>query len=155
MNFRNFAHKSNFVFVTNLFGEESTYSIQSANLPGISLQSIDSSHRGMNLSFQGDTLDFSELNIEMILFEDFSNWIEVVDTFNKMRELEDNEMNIEERRSTLFLQDENQDNILKIDFFNSKLLSVSDIEFSTSDDTDEEITFSLSIKYDYYTVEKL
>jgi len=153
MNLRNFSHKSNFIFETNLFGENSTYTIQSCNLPGISLNPVETSNRGMNLSFQGDTLNYNELNLEFILEEDFSNWTEIINHFDKMRKIGSDTGNIDEKMSTLFIQNDNQKTLLKLKFFNCKATSISDIDFSSNEDDDEEITFTVTIKYDYFIIE--
>lgn len=154
MNLRNFAHKSNFIFETNLFGENTTYSIQGVNLPGVSLNPVDTSHRGMNLSFQGDTLNYNDLNVDLILDEDFSNWLEIMEHINKMREIGGDTGNLDEKTSTLFVQNENEKTLFKINFYNCKVINISDLEFSSNEDDDEEITFNITIKYDYYKIEK-
>ena len=86
MNTRNFTHNSNFLFTTNLFGEETTYNLQTVNLPGISFSNVQLSKSSIMGNLQGDTPTYSPLNLSFIVDEELKIWKEFINIAQKMRD---------------------------------------------------------------------
>ena len=151
-NNRNFTHSSNFIFVTNLFNDEQTsYSIQEVNLPGLSFSHIASSHRSVNLNLQGDTLNFNDLTLNLIVDEELKVWKEIVNKMTRMRDAYSSNGEKVEEMSFLEIHDDNSKLVLKLAFSGCMIESIDDLAFTTITE-DEIITCSVTLKYDYYQV---
>jgi len=151
---RNFTHTSNFLFITNLFGKETTYYIQGVNLPGLNFSHIETSHRGGNLKLQGDTLVFNDLILNFIIDENLTVWKEITEIMLKMRKPDNGSFTSKEdykKYSYLEIHDDNSNKILKLEFIDSRIESIEDLMFSTNN-SDEIITCTVYLKYDYYNI---
>jgi len=153
MSQRNFSHISNFIFGTNMLGEETQYNIQGCNLPGVSISHIKTNKNSQSLFLQGDTIEYNPLEIELILDEGLETWKDIMSKFEHMREQQEGTGEILQSGSWLLIQDDNSNNILKINFYNTIINSIGDLKFSTTSE-DNNITLSISISYDYYTIGK-
>lgn len=152
-NNRNFTHSSNFVFVTNLFNDEQTaYSIQEVNLPGLSFAHIQASKRSAMLNFQADTLNFNDLTLNLIVDEELKVWKEIVTKLTRMRDAYTTEGENIEEMSFLEIHDDNSNLVLKLAFSGCMIESIDDLSFTTISE-DEIITCSVTLKYDYYQIE--
>jgi len=150
MSVRNFTHKSNFIFGSNLLDENSIYYVQSTNLPGLSLNHISTSTRSMSLNFQGDTLVFNDLNLNIILDEELNTWKDIVNTIFKMRK--DGVGTLADQTSWLEIHDDNSNLILKLFFHGSLIESIGDVEYESNSE-DDILTLPLTIKYNFYSIE--
>lgn len=153
MSTRNFTHNSNFIFGTNLFGEETTYAIQECTLPGVTFSHIDIGRQSVMGHMQGDTLVYNDLSISIIIDEELKTWKEIVQSMQQMRNPVDGNGKIIEKMGWLEIHDDNTNKILKLDFVGMMLESIDDLQYSTNSE-DEIITCSIGLKYDYYTIEQ-
>ena len=55
------------------------YFCSAVNLPGISLNAVETPYRGVNLSFTGDRLTFEDLTIQFNIIENMENYKETFD----------------------------------------------------------------------------
>ena len=152
MSVRNFSHNSNFFFQTNLFSEEETsYAIQEVNLPGVSFSHIQASARSVMGNFQGDTLTFNDLTLNLIIDEDLVVWKEIMNKMLTMRNPENELGELVEKYSYLEIHDDNSNQILKLEFKDCMIESIDDLAYNTTSE-DEIITCSITIKYDYFVI---
>ena len=151
---RNFSHTSNFFFGSNLFGEETLYAIQSCNLPGLSFTHIMTATRGVSAYIQGDTITYTDLNIEIIVDEELKTWKDIVGSMQKMRDPVTSSGELIEKISWLEIHDDNSKLILKLYFQGSKIESIGDLQYLSTGE-DEILILPCTIKYDYYTIEDL
>lgn len=152
MSNRNFSHTSNFVFGTNLFGEATTYALQSVNLPGMSFSHIQVNKRSVMGNIQGDTPTFNQLSLEFIVDEKLELWIEIVQNFKKMREQQRGIGEKITEYAWLEIHDDDSNRILKLNFTGALFESVDDLLFNTTGE-DEVMTLTASMMYDYYEIE--
>jgi hypothetical protein len=150
-NTRNFTHNSNFFFGTNLFGEETMFNIQTCNLPGLNFSHIQTGRQSSLLNFQGDTLTFNDLTVDIIVDEDLEIWKDIAGSMLKMRDAESGHGELIEKNSWLDIHDDNGKSVLKLRFKNCLIESIDDLAYNTNAD-DEIITVSVTIKYDYYEI---
>lgn len=151
-NLRNFTHSSNFFFVTNLFSnEETTYSIQEVNLPGLSFSHIQAANRSALLNLQGDTLTFNDLILNIIIDEKLTVWKEIIGTMLKMRDAYSTKGENIEEMSFLEIHDDNSNLVLKLEFSGCMIETIDDLSYSTISE-DEIVTCSVTIKYDYFRI---
>jgi len=149
---RNFTHNSNFLFQTNLFTEEeTTYAIQECPLPGLSFSHIQIGARSVLGNVQGDTLNFNDLTISLIIDEELKVWKEIVQKMLKMRNPENSLGEQIQKYSYLEIHDDNSKEVLKLEFIDCTIESIDDLMYNTTSQ-DEVITCSVTIKYDYYIV---
>jgi len=149
---RNFTHNSNFIFQTNLFGEETMYGIQEVALPGMSFSHIQVGRQSVMGNVQGDTITYNELSVNIIMDEDLFIWKEIVDTLqNKMRHPDQGIGERVEKIGYLEIHDDNTNKVLKLEFHGMMVESIDDMSYNTNSD-DDIITVGVNIKYDYYTL---
>ena len=148
---RNFTHNSNFVFNTNLFGEETQYNIQEVQLPGLSFAHMQTSTNSTFLNMQGDTLTYNDLTLNFIIDEDLMVWKEIVKSLQTMRDPTSGTGELLEKYSYLEIHDDNSKLVLKLEFINCMIEGIDDLAYNTTSQ-DEIITCSATIKYDYYTI---
>lgn len=153
MNNRNFTHTSNFIFGTNLFSEDVTYYAQTINVPGISFGHIESSTRSVKFNLQSDTMEFSPLNITLIVDEQLENWKQIFKTLKRMREQDKGTGEKVEEYLWIEIHDDNSQKILHLDFYGAMLESLGDLTFNTTSE-DEIVTTDIVIKYDYYDIKE-
>ena len=150
---RNFTHSSNFFFGTNLFGEETIYSIQNFNLPGISFTHIDMAKSSVRGVIEGDTILYNDLSINIILDEKLEVWKDIITTMQKMRNPYTSEGEYIHKRAWLEIHDDFSKIVLKIWFEDVMIESIDDIPFASNQE-DEIITLGITLKYDYFTIDK-
>jgi hypothetical protein len=151
MNPRNFSHSSNFFFGSTLFGEETLYRVQSCNLPGISFSHSMISKGAVQGWLQGDTIQYNDITLDIILDEGLKSWRDIVETAIRMRNPESSDGENIERTSWLEIHDDNSKVILKLVLNNSRIDNISDVIFSTITE-DDILVMPITVKYDYFTV---
>lgn len=152
--YRNFSHTSNYFFGTTLFGEETLYSIQTCNIPGLSFNHIVTSHRSIKVNLTADTLEFGDLSVSIILDEDLEIWKDIVNTMFTIREQDEGIGVVVEKESWLEIHNDDSKTILKLWFHRCMLSSISDLDFNTTSE-DEILVLNVVIKYDHYTIEAI
>ncbi len=151
-NLRNFTHSSNYVFQTNLFSEEETnYAIQEVQLPGLSFSHIQAGRQSAMLNLQGDTIQFNDLTLNLIVDEKLQVWKDVVNKMIRMRDAYSTHGESIEDMSFLEIHDDNSKLVLKLEFSGCMISSIDDLTFTTISE-DEIITCAVTIKYDYYQI---
>lgn len=151
MSIRNFSHTSNFFFGSTLLGEETLYRVQSCNLPGVSFSHIQTSKSSVIGWIQGDTIQYNDITLDIILDEGLKTWKEIINKIIKMRDPETSDGSNLEAESWLEIHDDNSNIVLKLILNGSRIDSISDVIFSTITE-DEVLVMPLTIKYDYFTV---
>ena len=149
---RNFTHNSNFFFQTNLFtDDETSYAIQECNLPGMSFSHIQVSKSSVFGNMQGDTITYNDLILSFIIDEDLVVWKEIVNKLQKMRTPEPTTGEEIMKMGYLVIQDDNTNEVLKLQFIDTMIENIDDLNYSTNSD-DEIITCTITIRYDYYNI---
>jgi len=148
---RNFTHNSNFTFQTNLFGEDSNYGIQSVQLPGLSFSHIEISRHSIMGGIQGDTINYNNLSLDLIIDEELKIWKDMVQKLQEMRSPDSGTSKQIEEFGYLEIHDDNTKKVLKLEFKGMMLESIGDMNYNTTSE-DEVLTLNVTIKYDYFRV---
>jgi hypothetical protein len=151
MNTNNFHQKSNFTAGGSLF-DKSTYYLTSVNIPGLSLSPIEVGGRGSSkMQLSPDTITWSPLTFDVLIDEDFEVYKEINDIFRKNIKADGT---FEDLYFDFWVEVSNNkgNKIMKLDFTNCRLTSISDIFMDTQDDTTEH-TLSIDLIYDTYDID--
>jgi len=152
MSHRNFSHNSNFIFQTNLFENDTFfYYLQECNLPGLSFSHIEMPKNAVLGNIQGDTITYSPLSISIIIDEKLETWKNIINVAQKMRNPVSSTGEPISKWGHLTIQDDNTNQVVKLEFRDMMLESISDLTYSTTSE-DEIITCTVDIKYDFYTI---
>lgn len=146
----NQALDSNIIFGTDLFGYDTTYSVQAVNLPGVALgySEVPSRYNVLNGKTAGRKLEYNPLSITLLCDENMTIWSGIVRDILSMKNID----SISD--GWIILQDSTGKTIQKITYKNILPVSVGDIEY-TSTGENNELTFDMELVYDYYTIEEV
>jgi hypothetical protein len=126
------------------------------NLPGLSISTADSSTPGLQWDIAGNQLIFEEINIEFMVDEDLSNWLEIYNWLHAIADPKSGQSGgsifDQVTEMQLFVYS-NSNNLNKIFRFNDLYpTSLSSISFSTQSQA-EVLTATVSCNYTTYEVE--
>jgi hypothetical protein len=153
MESKSYALDTSIIFGTTIFDKKVEYNVQTVNLPGITVAHPELTNKsGSAIFMQSDTLTYSELSLTIILDEGFAIWSELVSYFHKMVNNQTGALGDVEGDSYVSITDTSGNVILKVWFRNSKLETVGDLSFASSN-TDENLILDISLKYDYFELE--
>lgn len=148
MNRLNYAQHSNFIAgCSQLFKYE--FYVQEINLPGLNINVYDSYNQGMKHLLTGDSITHTELNLTVMLDEDFL----VYQAFKEWMEgcVNQTSGSFAERDFTFYCDIHNNKGnyLFTVMFYGCKMLSLSDVQMSAQDDTPSN-SVSVSIDYDWF-----
>jgi len=142
-----------------------TFHVQSATLPGLTLQSTTVNNPFVTLQVPGNQITFNALSLSFIVDEEMRSWYEIYDWivqlgnpqgFNKRGRLFDEPktdqlLNVTSD-ATLFIKTNSNNPKYKVNFIGMFPTDLSEIAFSTTD-TQEFVTCTATFNYTYYTFE--
>lgn len=152
MNTANLAQRTNFIASSDKF-ENIPFYLTNVNIPGInfSLSEVGGGRQSASLTMAGDTITYNTLNFDLLIDEDFEIYKEVYSIIKKHISVETSTFG--DFYFDFFIQINNSKGnpVMKIDYFNCRIESLGDIELSTQDESTESI-MSMSLKFDYFTI---
>ena len=152
-----------FKFQLNNFPEVN-YFCQAANLPGVSISSIEVATQLKSIQFSGDEVSFEELSIQFIVDENMKNWLSIYNWIVGLGfatpEDQVEYKKLKERGAlttdaTLTVLTSNMNPQLNFVFRDCFPLSLSSIDFNSTETDVTYVTATVSFQYDSYTVENL
>lgn len=147
--------KSTSFIATLGYNRNLTYTIQSTNLGGASLQPAQMPGRWSNIPFPGDKITFGDLAIRFLVDEDLSQWIDLNEWMFKATEgvTEENIDTLINYVELTILDRENQPTV-RIVYHNAHVTDIGDIEY---DMTGEEASLvcNATFVYTHYTITKV
>jgi hypothetical protein len=123
-----------------------------ANIPGLTLGTIDIARSVVNDARPGDSLTYNDLDISVLCDEDLIAFKEVYNYIMSGAEPVFGNLDVVEPvfDATLFLTT-NKNNIQhKLTFYNCFFKSISDIQLTSSSSDEENFTFDIGIGFSYY-----
>lgn len=129
------------------------YFVQTINIPGISCGKVDTTNMNHRIFFQGDTIEYEELDFSFVVNEDFSNYQYI---HNWIIDYRDHESAADKMQDlTLHILNNNKLAFLKFVFHDAFPIALGaiDLEHINSDST--PITCATSFAYSYFSIEKL
>ena len=152
MNDNNLAQHINFILGSDELDLNPMY-LQTTNLPGVSFSHPETGTTyNAKVHVQADTMTFNNLNLTVLLKEDFSNYRELMEKAFDLYNPETGQF--KQKDFNLYIINNNlKGNFLfKVDYYGCKIESIDDIDLSTNDDS-IPVTFSFSVVYDYYIID--
>lgn len=133
-------------------GRELTYTIQSTNLGGVTLQPAEMPARFSNIPFPGDKAQFGNLNIRFLLDENLSQWTLlnkwVFDMTNGVNQENINDLITSVEISILDRQNQPK---VKIMYHNAHVIDIGDIEYDMVGD-EQTLVCTATFVYTHYTI---
>src|SRR5210317_2406787 len=116
-----------------------------ATLPGLSLTSVDTPYRGVNLSFTGDRLAFEDLTLRINVTENLENYIETFDWIHNLAQTN----NAEDFKvdATLLILSSHNNVVKEIAFKGVFPTSMSAVEFDTQTESIEYVQMDITFNY--------
>jgi len=140
------------------------FTIQEVNLPGVTLGEVNASYATGKTPFAGDTLLYNELNISFLIDETMNNWREIynwqrglaptrLDTAeNQYLPLKQSREGIVSDGTLIIMTNEGNPNIT-VSFKDLFPVSLSDVQFKTTETSIEVIPATVSFRFTSYDIE--
>jgi hypothetical protein len=128
---------------------------QEAAIPGVTIGTITTGYASMADKRPGDTIDFSDLTLTIICDEDLGSYKEIMKYLNMTHDVLTNEIRVapEVFDSFLYLTT-NKNNVQHtLHFYDMWIETVSDLVLQTITGDDNSISFTVGLKYNFYTFE--
>ena len=136
------------------------YFCQNVQVPGVSTSAPVQPSPFANIYRHGDKLVYDQLTITALLDEDIRTWQETYDwlvaltkpeKFEQYNRFYDSNKKLYHDATLTINTNANISN-LRFKFFNCHPVSLSAIQFNTSDSADTTITVDVTFRYDYYEI---
>jgi len=136
------------------------YFCQSVNLPGVTLGEVNRATPFLDMYSPGTKLTYDPLTVEFILDEELQGWKNLYDWFLTMAdpdgfEKRDGSKELQTNKhfsdATLTILSGLNNPILRIQYLNVFPLSISDINFDTTQSADTILTATATFRYQSYT----
>lgn len=149
MNINNLAQRTNYIAGSEKFKNIPFY-LTSVNIPGINLSHIKTGARNSSrVTLSADTVTFNTLAFDMLVDEDFVIYKELMDIISENIDFETGTYNDVYFDFWIELNNNKGNNIMKFEFHNCRLASLSDIILDTQDDSTEYL-LTIEMEYDYF-----
>jgi hypothetical protein len=128
---------------------------QEASIPGITIGTVSQHYQSMEDKRPGDSITFDDLTLTIICDEDLGAFKEILKYINMTHNVIDNVIQVKPEvfDSFLFITT-NKNNIqYKIHFYDMWIETVSALSLQTITGDDNSISFTVGLKYNYYTLE--
>lgn len=140
--------------------------IQKINIPGISLPRVETTNPLLNIAYAGDHLEYGTLEMTFKVDEDLQNYLEIHDwlrgqgklSFSEYRALANVKSYTGEGLKSdisLTVLTSNKRANYEVVFKDAFPLSISGIDFDTTDDDVQHVSASASFRYVYYDITKI
>lgn len=151
-----FAQNTNYYV---LFGLEEfkdiKYYLKKCNLPGFVIEPEKINNKVRNIYIQGGTVDFNSLNISVIINESFDIYLKFIDFMQKNKNTELGTINANPFTAVLFITSNKGNPILKAEFEDCVINSISDVELNDASTETVALTFDIVLKYSNIKYTKL
>lgn len=141
------------------------YFVQTVNIPSLGFQSADVPTPFVNLPFPGDHLRFGEFQLTFKIDEDMQNYLEIYNwlvglgfpdnfsQYSKISNLPTKDGIVSD--ATLMILTSAKNSNIEINFKNLFPISISDVQFDTTQTDVEFVNASVSFKYQSFTINKI
>jgi len=137
------------------------YFITKVNLPSFGYDSsIEQPNRFSLIKHPANKVVFSPLEIEFLVDEDMSNWLEINNWIRRTSVVDDHRDIAEDTtthftQGTLFITNSAMNPNIEVTFYNMFPISISGFEFDSQIQELTPWTSTVVFSYDYYDIEKL
>jgi len=150
----NFLAPNSFALVIdNMTYKNVEYLVKTASIPPISLPKANYSATQRNVGMIGDRIEYSPLDLQFIVDEKLTNYIEIHDWIvGQVNNPDSNFTATKQRDITLIILDSHNNPIKEILFASAFPVSLSTLEFDSGVETIEYLMASVSFEYSYYKI---
>lgn len=143
---KNFALDTNFSFVIKY--RNSAYSCSAVSIPGLSATGAPSGKGKYKVAFPGDTVEYQDLSVTMILLENMENYEEIYNWILNNRDNDTPEYN----DISIMIYNSHSKLIKEIKFVDAFPTELSNLDFSLANTEAKALNFNVSFRYTYYTI---
>lgn len=144
----NLADLSNFMVGSDTL-KITPFFIRAFNIPGISFSHPSMSTRsGVKLKLGADSMEFGDLDLEVLLDSDFNTYFELLDLVFKEVDWDYDSYSMQQFDLWVVSRDSSGRELFRFDFFNCRINSIGNL--SLEPEADLGAMVSLSVSYDYY-----
>jgi hypothetical protein len=153
-NIRNFGLSSNILFNSTMFDEQQVYSVQTVDIPGMSVNHLVQDSPAGTFVLPGNIVSFEPLKLSIIVDEHLDVWNTFYNYLQNYHVVGTTDYHCNKHEiSWLEIYDNKNNYLFKIEFNNCYLKSVSSLKYA-SDANDSTLSVDIEILYDYYTIVK-
>jgi len=136
---------------------ETIYFCQKANIPGVTLNPALQVTPNLDLYHSGTKIEYNTFDITFMVNEDLSAWTAI---YNWMKDLSSVEPSYTQRKESkkqaiLTVMSNLNNPKMRVKFTNIFPLSLSDLEFDTTQSAEEHIMATATFRYDWFDLEKI
>jgi hypothetical protein len=136
---------------------ETIYFCQKANIPGVTLNPALQVTPNLDLYHSGTKIEYNTFDITFMVNEDLSAWTSI---YNWMKDLSSVESSYTQRQESkkqaiLTVMSNLNNPKMRVKFTNIFPLSLSDLEFDTTQSAEEHIVATATFRYDWFDLEKI
>jgi len=151
INTRNYSQKTNYKCGSSDL-DILPFFIQTMSIPGINFNSPEIGGRtGSKFNLASDSVTFNNLSLDIVLDEDYLVYKEIMNLIFSKINVETGTFSDNIFSLWVEMTDDMGKTVMKIEYNNCRFESVGDIQLDVMDDS-TETTFSVDIKYDYYSI---
>lgn len=133
---------------------ETVYFCQEANIPGVTMVSLQHPTPNIDLYVAGTKLEYNTFDISFLVNEDIGSWL---DLYKWMKHITTDMKGYVKTNGTAILTvHSNQNNPkVRVKYINIFPLSLGDISFDTKLSAEDHIVVPASFRYDYFEIEEI
>lgn len=131
------------------------YYLQQMNLPGISMSDINMKTKIRNQFIVGGDLEFDPITLKLLIDEDFSNYLALVDELKTYKDTVTGIINPKQFNSTMFITSNKGNPIIEFYFEDCMITNIDDQDFDDGSENDDVLSVNVTIKYSNLTYKKL
>jgi len=150
-NIRNFQRDTQIEFGTRLFDEVITYNVQNVLLPGIDMDDAEAHTRGIKALIQGDSVEFQELSLTIIVDEEMKVWKDLMKKMFEHIEIPDNTFTLNPADSWITIRNSKGEDVMTVTFYESHITTIGSLSYDSTGE-DDELIMDISIRYDYFLI---
>lgn len=152
MNVNNFAQKTNWIAGSDQF-KTVPFFLTNVNVPGFNLTHTEIGGRNsIKMKLPSDIVNYNNLSFDMLIDEDLETYKELITIINKSINIETGNFGVFDFNFWIQLNNSKGNKVLKIEFNNCKIASISDLNLDTQDETTEYV-LTVEIDFDSLNIE--
>lgn len=152
MNYNNLAQNTNFIASSPQFKNIPFY-VVSTTLPGWQISHSEAGGRGgARIQVGGNIISFNPVSLEILVDEDMIIYNEIMSIMESNVNINDGTFNDFYFDMYIECTNAHGNKIIKFDFFNCRLLEITDLVYDSQRQTDSLVVY-VDFVYDYYTRE--
>jgi hypothetical protein len=147
---------SNFIIQTR-DSNHMEFFCQEVQIPGFQIGNLDIGHQAMKDKRPGDSVEWEDLTLTILCDEDLNAFKDVYKYLNLTHDPYTNTLEVRQEvfDATLFITSNKNNPKFKIKFYDAWFQSVSPIQFQSTSPDENNLTFTVGIRYNYYLLEPM